>query len=500
MMEHAPEERLAVVRCRAGALGWFLVVLLLLFGGFVLVVPLLPDRYHRPTPTDVIVAFSSIGALFVLSALALTIYQLRARIVADDTRLYWRGMRGWRSVRWDEIHDYYRKRLPKGQIAFAIITPQKTLLLTEAAWTNLPALRELVQQRATSAFAKTWEERGERADEPWPLVFDYNTPDNRTQAILFPVLGLILLVCYGSLFIEAVPKFQRAFAEMGPAWGSAMLACYSTVMLLPALLILLVLHGVRETRRRKHQRIVVTREGLAFENGDYRIETPWQEITELSAAPIRGSRLLSGFAVVSTRGTFDFTPFIGDYRLLRRLIERFAPEAAEQYRLKNPSTEDLLRDRMRTVPGESHYHYRTRVNRALLWLLSTYALVPWIALFLSANHLTKQNNNPSFGIGLALVLDAFTLWAWWRYRAAAIHTDAQGITQHRPFGKRFISWGDVQDYYLSGEETLKFGHILGSNARIRFWTGIVNVDRLKAEVAQRATHSRSSEWKPRKKA
>lgn len=100
------------------------------------------------------------GAIFLAAALGFLCYMLCAQILTDDTRLYWLGLRGWRSVLWEEITDYYEERLPKsGSLASIIETPIHRFMLTEASWTNVPALRRCVQLRATRARATNWGER-----------------------------------------------------------------------------------------------------------------------------------------------------------------------------------------------------------------------------------------------------------------------------------------------------------------------------------------------------
>jgi hypothetical protein len=95
---------------------------------------------------------------------------------------------------------------------------------------------------------------------------------------------------------------------------------------------------------------------------------------------------------------------------------------------------------------------------------------------------------------LTALFGGLTLWAYWRYRAASISTDRQGITQYGLFGKRSIDWGDIQDYYMSGGDILTFGNVIGSRTRVRFWRGIANIEELMTEIQRRAVRSRTKEW------
>jgi hypothetical protein len=120
-----------------------------------------------------------------------------------------------------------------------------------------------------------------------------------------------------------------------------------------------------------------------------------------------------------------------------------------------------------------------------------------MALLTKTGWTARQNEAEAWGIAVLFSLPA--LWIGWRYRAAAIRTDSMGITQYSLFGKRFIAWGDIQDYYLSGEDTFTFGNLIGSQSRIRFWIQVAGRDKLLLEIIRRATHSRSSEWKKRER-
>jgi hypothetical protein len=146
-----PDLSQAIVCCRPGWAGWLGIVLLTILGGAFLAL-------GWKSSMDPTALFFEV--LFLVPVPLWAVYQLHACIVADDTRLYWRGLKDWESVQWEDISDYYIKRLAKGQLALKIITPHKDLMFSEGgAWTNLAALRVAIQQNATHAFAKTWEKR-----------------------------------------------------------------------------------------------------------------------------------------------------------------------------------------------------------------------------------------------------------------------------------------------------------------------------------------------------
>ena len=90
-------------------------------------------------------------------------------------------------------------------------------------------------------------------------------------------------------------------------------------------------------------------------------------------------------------------------------------------------------------------------------------------------------------------------WMWWRYRVAAVETNAQGIVQHTPFGRRFISWTEVQKYFISGSDILTFGNVEGRDEqgqaqRVRFWMVIGGCDELKTHIERHAIHVANRRW------
>jgi len=97
----------------------------------------------------------------------------------------------------------------------------------------------------------------------------------------------------------------------------------------------------------------------------------------------------------------------------------------------------------------------------------------------------------TFGMGV------LTLWAWWRNFHASVRISRRGIAQFTPFGRRFIPWTEVREYYQAGGDMMTFWVVASARRRIRFWAGIADLDELKAEIAQRAVNSRSDGWTKR---
>ena len=146
-----------LVRCRPGVYSWLLIAIFIVSGALCFWF-----NAHAPQPRDI--GLFPTGVLLCSAALPLMLYMLFARLRVDDTGLHWLGMRGWQTVLWEEITDYYRERRPgtartMPYLATIIVTAKQKFLLSDASWTNLAALRECVQKRAKLAASSSWENR-----------------------------------------------------------------------------------------------------------------------------------------------------------------------------------------------------------------------------------------------------------------------------------------------------------------------------------------------------
>jgi len=96
---------------------------------------------------------------FLITAFLSFRHKQRARLLANYTGIYWIGLSGWRSVKWEEITDYYEIYIGRMGLTSFIVTPHHRFMLSENGWTNVSILRACVQQRATRAQARAWRRR-----------------------------------------------------------------------------------------------------------------------------------------------------------------------------------------------------------------------------------------------------------------------------------------------------------------------------------------------------
>ncbi len=119
----------------------------------------------------------------------------------------------------------------------------------------------------------------------------------------------------------------------------------------------------RDGRRRFHHRIIVTPNGIIFDDGERRVEICWDEVTDYFVAQFgRLVKLPAHYVVVTGKGSFDFTTMLKDYKVLKRLIEQNARNASVKgWRLEGERLGKPMQQH-----GAMVFHYRTRSIRTLL--------------------------------------------------------------------------------------------------------------------------------------
>ena len=250
------------------------------------------------------------------------------------------------------------------------------------------------------------------------------------------------------------------------------------------------MHGRRE------QRITLCKDGPIYEDAERHIEVRWDEISDLFVE--RTKQMSYRNQVVTTQGAFNFSPSIKDYAILCGAFAKFAA-ALPEAKWRRTETNVLSREASRWTSrcegvGRHIYHYRTRTNRAMLWLAVFFACAPVLSVLLTQWTGNTVKGNPNFAFGMALFLGIPTLLGIWRYWEAAIETDADGITQRTLLGTRHLTWGDVEDYYKAGGDAFVFGIVKGARTRLWFWMGIGDVGELGEEIQRQARNSRHLNW------
>ena len=427
--------------------------------------------------------------MFLIPAVLFGIWQAKAVVVADEYGLKWRGMGRWHTAKWSDVTDYYERVLPKGKIGFTIETTSGKLNISPNFWSISPELKNIITQKANKARATRWEIMGLHSEVDWPRIFSYNTKDNRTNGI---ILYASVFVLIGLLLWVAVPGVIKAFHAQGGSWALATLGIFCFGMLPTPLLVIVVFRMRRSAMRgRSGQQITLRQEGVLYKDEARRVEAHWGDITDLFLT--RGKEMTYRYVVVTTQGTFDFSPTIKDCAILSRALTAHAT-ALPDAKWRNTETDTLGGISSRWTSGcegvgKRVYHYRTRTIRAVLWFPTVMALgVAVMHWGLPLLGLAAPGTTGLFLYG------ALAAWGWWRYLCGAIETDTEGITQRTLFGTRHLAWEDVTDIRTSGDAPFLFGVVNGKKAHLQFWMGITDVADLKSEIARQAVNSAHRDW------
>lgn len=130
----------------------------------------------------------------------------------------------------------------------------------------------------------------------------------------------------------------------------------------------------------------------------------------------------------------------------------------------------------------------------MLWFIGAFAVMPLSIELQRALGMTVKADT-GFVVTLSSMLVAGTLWAIWRYYAASICTNDDGITQYAPFGKKHMAWADVQEFgVVSGSDNTLLFVQNAQRQRITFWNTIADLPELRDEIKRRVVNSRNHTW------
>ncbi len=187
---------------------------------------------------------------------------------------------------------------------------------------------------------------------------------------------------------------------------------------------------------------------------------------------------------------------MGRVGLLLQIIECYAPPASTQAwreRFKRSRAIESLGSEAAKWSGSALgegqriYHYRTRTTRALLWAPTGLTLTLLIIPLLPREVLPPNRDDGSEAILIIMCAACIigSLYGWWRFYKAAIHTDETGIEQHTPFGVKRLAWPEIEKYSLHSQG----GWIAGKGKRLTFSSYIADVEELKEEITRRAVNA-----------
>ena len=479
------------VTCRAPRLYWALASFPAVYGAIAAYVSHMPTKTGPPSAADTRI-LEALSFCCLLIALAIGLWLIRACVIGDQTGLRWRGMGSWKSAGWDEVRDYYEKVPTRQQRQYGLSSPTTISVIQTGAgkvgvtnlWSSSEALRELVQGQAIQAVTHEWGILGSRPCDAWPHVFRYDTRENRWTPY---IVGALFLTALG--YGLAAPV-SRTVGKLGTAEGTISVIMLG-VLLLPLLaygiLPLMIIARYREAGCRRGEHITTSLAGIIFEDGARKIEAVWADVTGYSVAYGRNA-LMYRYVVETRQGQFDFLYQISDALLLTVIIQRYAAQSADKKWQMRGSLETLGGEAAqwssgRVGVGAKVYHYCTRTNRALLWLLGTFCVTMLALAPLSSHGLTNGGSPLGFllaSLGIGLILGG----GWHMYRTCRIETDEDSLTQITPLGRRRLLWEQIEECRRTTEGN---GIVTGHGQRLWFGKGIVGCDELQSEITRRAT-------------
>lgn len=491
--EHCSARSAPTVEARPAGLYRWLAALFLALGGLSSWV-FLADAGQEPQLWWLAFAVM-VFPLFLVGALTAW-WGHRSRIVADEDGLRWRSFGGWRRARWDEVQDYHHRLGSEGNPGWCEVETANGKLGFGPEHAKAPALREVISERATSALACSWGQKGLRVEDPWARTFGYEVRRDRPALYLSSALGLAF---FTALFGWVVPNARSIAAEIGGTMTILQIITGLVVIAVPVFgLLLFSLQSVLDTHRRRRHTISVDPDGITFRADTHEITAPWSEVNGYFFGPPKGWVTQRGPAVILTRrGAFDFSPALKQEAQLRELIRRHATAAstsdwADEFK-ERLGDEGLCWTGGSPGVGQRVFHYRTQSNRAGLAFVGVWFLGS--ALSAAIGPLRDMTpDNPGYVFGMVGIAAAVFLWSFWRYRAAAILVDEYGVTQRAWNGARFLRWEEIAELCGEGLDSMDRATVKAKGGRIRFSLSVADAAELKDEIARRAVNAKDG-WK-----
>jgi hypothetical protein len=495
------------VVCCPDRSNWAGVVLLLILVAALYGMMLIPREAGVPPMTarerlGLFAGLSILAVPLLAAAVWAALWIQRGAIVADAEKIMWRGAGRARGARWEEVSDYFFARV-KSTTHYTVETRAGRLRFG-GAWTNEAELAAIIARRACHARAREWEPREARGDAPWPRRFGYQSFGNRWFLPLASLLGFAYsgVMLLGKGGGTGVGQFVGEIAALygWPLAALLVLTLIAMLAMMPLLLWAMTAGARRDVRRRWNETIEATPEGVSWTDGTRAVASTWDEVRAFHAERPPGLAEPPRFHVETTQGNWSFSGQVIGTPLLKRTIETHATQAT-------PATWNLNRPEAgeQPVPFQSArgparvFHYRTSLNRALLWFVAAFPFLPLLATLLSNWTRAMEEGFSPKPLPWAPTLFGLAIfaWLWWRMRAAAVVVSEDGIAQSSWNGVRFVPWRSVSKYFHTPETywvNVMGQDETGRHVTLRFWISIGALEELRDEIEARALNASPRGW------
>jgi hypothetical protein len=481
--EHHTEE----LHFKPDPANWFGVALfLLLVGGIGYLLTLIT---WKPGDVGVFLLFAFMLLILAVLPVVISLQLLCCRVQLSPKGIAWRTIRGWKRSSWEEVSDYYEWARLGYQRTFAydIITAQgRVRILADWKGADFAALQSLVQERATNASAKAWENYHLRLPEGQAQTFSYRKGDNVFLTSLLSATGLLML---GMFVFSLAPQVIQRNQSLGIGWVIGGMLVALCLCGMPLLLLFALRGDIKKTWQRRAEHIEIAEKGITFRDNSHTRFAPWEKVRDYYYfSPQHGGEYILDIE----DGEITFTSHIDKVIQLRALIQQYATAAQNtEWHVVgvDQTTLGSVADRWtsgRQGVGDRIFHYRTLNCRGALRMVCFVTLV-FVGLTPVQSWIRTDSWMPSpEGFIFPLLMVITTLWCWWRYAAARIIIEQDGIVQYTPFGRRFLAWNNIVSYTRK-TDTLFFTRVLtgADKKRIRFASQICELVELEAEILRR---------------
>ncbi len=489
------------IRCRIKRSYWWMVPVIAGAGVSALFGP--TTMPPEQSPSSLLVGFMFFGgfsALCFFGAIYLVASLLHEEVIADEIGLRWRGAFGpWKSAKWEEISDFY---LEKWKRTPTIETPQgKLKIIPELA--GKEGLMALIAERSANAPARGWEMEKLRAHHKYVKRFDYWTNSQKwTAPLSFGTLIVCGILLFGLNYFSpksAIPA--QPIASSRPFdWLSLLMALvgFGPVAALFIFIAPLMWRERTFAYRHRAEHLEISPRGLAWQNGENRIEASWDEVRAITPIPARGFGARTDYRVETPYGDFTVWQWLEGIQLWLQLARQFAPQLAPAPPITNLDLggEAATWSGPKIGEGARIFHFRTSDTRLVLWATTAFGVVlPLLPMLMTAMKTPDDDPAPLsweiYAAALFLVILALT-YLWFCFRRAAIWADETGLEWRFPlFKTRRVAWSEIESF---GRD--ENGHFLVANARQRrlFWSVTpVRQNELLQLIAERASNA-SGKW------
>ena len=490
----------ARVECRPAALFYCGTGYALFFAIAFCLLQFAPDNHGALPPPSSRVALMGVSALLVGIALFISCLPLRARVIANENGLHWRGAwSGWHNVGWEAVTDFYLARqcysiADVTELSPVIVTNSGTIKIPQPSM-NVDGLRRIVKSRATAARVGEWQRLDTRRVDPFPRTFRYWHSDIWRNIALFFTVSIALFAWWLPISIQ----FTRELAaQIGWHEVRTLIGAFVAAYAIGLGLVAFVLYRYTALYARRGEVFTVTPETLRYENTRNGIvfDVGWNEISDYFYQSKNGG-ITDGYTLVlrgASERQITWSVALRDSALLLAIVQQYAPRPANApkegraWRRKDAHEatggSDPATWRGGAVGmGGRIFSYRNLSNVFSLGTMTAYA---GISSFLSiAECLKPASQGKWFLLTLSLVICLPTLYGWVCCAVSRVETDDMGITQHTPFGKKHLHWFAVADY--AGKKKSGSITITGKNgARMRFYSLLNGFEDLRGEIERMA--------------